>query len=49
MNAGEFPAGVVEIGLPGGTSDVGDLMTLFHERGFGDVMKKPMALRGLYG
>jgi TRAP-type C4-dicarboxylate transport system substrate-binding protein len=47
MHAGEFPAGVVEVGLPGGTSDVGELMTLFHERGFGDVMKKAYASQGL--
>jgi TRAP-type C4-dicarboxylate transport system substrate-binding protein len=47
MNAGEFPAGVVELGLPGGTSDVGKLMTLFHERGFGKVLKKAYASQGL--
>lgn len=47
MHAGEFPAGVVEVGLPGGTSDVGELMTLFHERGWGDVLKKAYASQGL--
>lgn len=47
MNAGEFPAGVVEVGLPGGTSDVGELMTLFHERGWGEVLKKAYGSQGL--
>jgi TRAP-type C4-dicarboxylate transport system substrate-binding protein len=47
MHAGEFPAGVVEVGLPGGTSDTGELMTLFHERGWGEVLKKAYASQGL--
>lgn len=33
MNAGEFPAGVVELGLPGGTNDPVKLHKLFHEEG----------------
>ncbi len=40
MHAGEFPAGVVEVGLPGMTDDVGELSALFHERGWGDVLKE---------
>lgn len=40
MHAGELPAGVVEIGLPGGTDDVGELATLFHEKGWSDILKK---------
>lgn len=38
MHAGEFPPGVVEVGLPGITSDVGELTTLFREKGWGDVL-----------
>lgn len=40
MHAGEFPAGVVEVGLPGMTDDVSELSALFHERGWGDVLKE---------
>jgi TRAP-type C4-dicarboxylate transport system substrate-binding protein len=47
MHAGELPAGVVEIGLPGGTDDVGELSTLFHERGWADVLKKAYGDQGL--
>ncbi|MDW6091821.1 TRAP transporter substrate-binding protein [Vibrio rhizosphaerae] len=47
MHAGEFPAGVVEVGLPGGTSDASELMTLFHERGWGEVLKKAYASQGI--
>lgn len=38
MHAGEFPPGVVEVGLPGTTEDVGELSTLFHEKGWGKVL-----------
>ncbi|KLV10047.1 MULTISPECIES: TRAP transporter substrate-binding protein [Photobacterium] len=38
MHAGEFPPGVVEVGLPGMTDDVGELSALFHERGWGEVL-----------
>ncbi len=47
MHAGEFPAGVVEVGLPGGTSDVGELLTLFNERGWGDVLTEAYGKQGL--
>ncbi|CAG8998672.1 MAG: Lactate-binding periplasmic protein [Candidatus Celerinatantimonas neptuna] len=47
MNAGELPAGVVEIGLPGTTSNVSNLMTLFHERGWNKILKKAYASQGL--
>ena len=47
MHAGEFPTGVVEVGLPGGTSDVAELSTLFHEKGWGEVLKKAYASQGL--
>lgn len=47
LNAGELPAGIVEIGLPGGTDDVGDLSTLFHEKGWAPILKKAYAAQGL--
>ncbi len=47
MHAGELPAGIVEIGLPGGTADVGELSTLFHEKGWAEVLKKAYGEQGL--
>lgn len=47
MHAGELPAGVVEIGLPGGTDDVAELSTLFHEKGWSEVLKKAYGSQGL--
>ena len=47
MHAGELPAGIVEIGLPGGTSDVGELSTLFHEKGWAEVLKKAYGEQGM--
>ena len=47
MHAGELPSGVIEIGLPGGTDDAAELHKLFHEEGFGDVMKKAYGSQGL--
>jgi len=47
MHAGELPAGIVEIGLPGGTDDAVELHKLFHEDGFGDVLKKAYGSQGL--
>ncbi len=47
MHAGEFPAGVVEVGLPGGTSDATELSTLFHEKGWAEVLEKAYASQGL--
>lgn len=47
MHAGEFPAGVVEIGLPGGTADTDELYTLFHEKGWGPVLSEAYAQHGL--
>lgn len=40
MHAGELPAGVVEIGLPGGTSDTDELYSLFHDKGWAPVLKE---------
>ncbi|WP_372881884.1 TRAP transporter substrate-binding protein [Psychromonas sp.] len=47
MHAGELPAGIVEIGLPGGTADVGELSTLFHEKGWAEVLKKAYGEQGM--
>ncbi|UTV99593.1 TRAP transporter substrate-binding protein DctP [Marinomonas rhizomae] len=47
LNAGELPAGLVEIGLPGGTSDVGELTTLFQEKGWAPILKEAYGAQGL--
>jgi TRAP-type C4-dicarboxylate transport system substrate-binding protein len=47
MHAGEFPAGVVEIGLPGGTKDVGKLTALFHEGGWSEILKEAYGEQGM--
>ncbi len=47
LNAGELPAGIIELGLPGGTADTDKLYKLFHEQGFGDILKKAYAAQGL--
>lgn len=46
MHAGELPAGVVEIGLPGGTSDTDELYSLFHDKGWDKILT---AAYGSYG
>ncbi len=47
MHAGEFPAGVVEIGLPGGTPDTDELYALFHEKGWGPILTEAYGEHGL--
>ncbi len=47
MHAGELPAGVVEIGLPGGTADTDELYKLFHEDGWDKILKKAYGSQGL--
>lgn len=47
MHAGELPAGVVEIGLPGGTDDVGKLSTLFHEQGWDQILTQAYGSQGM--
>lgn len=47
MHAGELPAGVVEIGLPGGTADTDELYSLFHEKGWGEVLEEAYGSQGL--
>jgi TRAP-type mannitol/chloroaromatic compound transport system substrate-binding protein len=43
LHAGEFPAGVVELGLPGGPSNIVEIRALFHEGGWDKIMKKAYA------
>ncbi len=47
MHAGEFPPGVVEVGLPGTTADVGELSALFHEKGWGQILEEAYGKQGL--
>ena len=47
MHAGELPAGVVEIGLPGGTEDASELYALFHKKGWGGVLEKAYGSQGM--
>lgn len=47
MHAGELPAGVVEIGLPGGTDDPAKLNALFHDQGWDVVLKKAYGSQGM--
>ncbi|BBB26687.1 TRAP transporter substrate-binding protein [Amphritea japonica] len=47
MHAGELPAGVVEIGLPGGTDDPAELQALFHDQGWDKVLTKAYGSQGL--
>lgn len=47
MHAGELPAGVVEIGLPGGTDDPAELHSLFHDKGWDKVLTKAYGSQGL--
>lgn len=47
MHAGELPAGVVEIGLPGGTDNPAELQALFHNKGWDKVLKQAYGSQGL--
>jgi len=47
MHAGELPAGVVEIGLPGGTDDAAELQSLFHDKGWDKVLEKAYGSQGM--
>lgn len=47
MHAGEFPAGIVEIGLPGDTSNPDELYSLFHDKGWAPVLTKAYGEHGL--
>lgn len=47
MHAGELPAGVVEIGLPGGTENTDELYSLFHDKGWNKVLEKAYGSQGM--
>lgn len=47
MHAGELPAGVVEIGLPGGTDDPKELMSLFNDKGWNEILTQAYGSQGL--
>ena len=47
MHAGELPAGVVEIGLPGGTADTDELNSLFHDKGWDKILTEAYGSYGL--
>lgn len=47
MHAGELPAGIVEIGLPGGTDDPQELQSLFREKGWDKVLTKAYGSQGM--
>ncbi|MCO4786094.1 TRAP transporter substrate-binding protein [Marinomonas atlantica] len=47
MHAGELPAGVVEIGLPGGTDDTDKLHELFYDKGWDEILKEAYGSQGL--
>ncbi|MBR9882517.1 TRAP transporter substrate-binding protein [Marinobacterium sp. AK27] len=47
MHAGEMSEGIIEVGLPGGTDNPAELMDLFYEKGFGDVLSEAYAAHGI--
>ncbi len=47
MHAGELPAGVVEIGLPGGTDNPDELKSLFHDKGWDKVLTQAYGSQGM--
>ncbi len=47
MHAGELPAGIVEIGLPGGTADTDKLYSLFHDQGWDKILTEAYGAYGL--
>jgi len=48
LHAGVFPAGVIELGLPGCPPSNKDLKLLFYETRFNDVIKEGYAAHNLY-
>ncbi|MCV6588656.1 MAG: TRAP transporter substrate-binding protein [Marinobacterium sp.] len=47
MHAGELPAGVVEIGLPGGTDDPKELQALFRDKCWDKVLTNAYGSQGM--
>lgn len=45
---GDFPAGMAQLGLPGGPSDYLQLRALFHTTEWSDVLRDAYATQGLY-
>jgi TRAP-type C4-dicarboxylate transport system substrate-binding protein len=47
LHAGELPAGVVELGLPGGPERFDQLFTMGSKGGWGDILKEIYAAQGI--
>ena len=47
LHAGELPAGLIELGLPGGLTDFIQIRSLFHEGGWGEALKNIYAKHNL--
>ena len=48
LHAGELPAGVVELGLPGAPTTLSELLALFNETDFGKVLVEAYASIGVH-
>ena len=48
LHAGEFPAGVVELGLPGGPGNVLELRALFREGGWDKILRRAYGSHNIY-
>ena len=48
LHAGELPAGIVELGLPGGPPDLTGLLALFYEGGWLQAVREAYASQNLY-
>jgi TRAP-type C4-dicarboxylate transport system substrate-binding protein len=48
LHAGELPAGLVELGLPGGPSRYDHIYTLFTKGGWADIVREAYASKGLH-
>lgn len=48
LHAGELPAGIIELGLPGAPKSYQDLRALFREGGWIKVLREAYAAHGLY-
>lgn len=47
LHAGEYPAGIVELGLPGGPSNLQELLTLFYKGGWIEANREAYAEIGI--
>jgi TRAP-type mannitol/chloroaromatic compound transport system substrate-binding protein len=48
LHAGEFPAGVIELGLPDGPEDLLEIRAMFREGGWLEAMRRAYASIGVY-